>query len=571
MDGTGQVIRRQIEYIDKAGYDISCVYIPINDRSTWSELVADLLPLLRQEASLPPSSVNGTIHTGATSPQKRHVTLLAESFGTCLALRAAAAMPDVISRLVLVNPATGFSQNNPLVSLAARTGLLASFPDPLYEMAQDIVLPLLVKRNRVTSMLEEDMLSPVDYVPAPCASWRLSLLNDESGLEENQLSKIKTPTLLVASAKDRVLSALTETARLQKILPVVYRTLLPESGHTVFLEDAINIITIMEENGFTTPPSSSPPPEEEEEREPSVLEVLSRERKNPILDERLEEMGRILEPWRILTSPLISGVENLPSRRKKPERGVLFVGNHTLFGLYDSPLLVHELYLRGFRCRGLAHPGHWLTGVGDLMERYGNVKASPKAAYKLLKEGEDVLLFPGGAREVCKRKGEEYQLQWKEKADFVRMASRLGATIVPFGALGGDDAFRLLLDSEELLSGPVGPTLRFLYSSLQLRAEESLQPITALPGTMIPSLVPIPSIERIYFRFGEAVDTTEYNCDIRDPEQCQTLYELVRTRVENCIEELKEIRANDEERDLSVRLQKKALRLLPEFSPRDRR
>lgn len=36
--------------------------------------------------------------------------------------------------------------------------------------------------------------------------------------------------------------------------------------------------------------------------------------------------------------------------------------------------------------------------------RYGNVKATPFAAYKLLKEGEDVLLFPGGAREVVKRK-----------------------------------------------------------------------------------------------------------------------------------------------------------------------
>jgi hypothetical protein len=38
------------------------------------------------------------------------------------------------------------------------------------------------------------------------------------------------------------------------------------------------------------------------------------------------------------------------------------------------------------------------------LPRYGNVKATPFAAYKLLKAGEDVLLFPGGAREVVKRK-----------------------------------------------------------------------------------------------------------------------------------------------------------------------
>lgn len=81
-----------------------------------------------------------------------------------------------------------------------------------------------------------------------------------------------------------------------------------------------------------------------------------------------------------------------------------------MFGIYDSPILVHEvrvspflscypehfaplpltlnllqLYKRGFRVRGLAHPGHWATPVGTVFERYGNVKASKFSAYKLLK------------------------------------------------------------------------------------------------------------------------------------------------------------------------------------------
>lgn len=37
--------------------------------------------------------------------------------------------------------------------------------------------------------------------------------------------------------------------------------------------------------------------------------------------------------------------------------------------------------------------------------------------------------------------GEEYKLLWKETVDFVRMASRLNAIIVPFGILGADDAY----------------------------------------------------------------------------------------------------------------------------------
>ena len=31
-----------------------------------------------------------------------------------------------------------------------------------------------------------------------------------------------------------------------------------------------------------------------------------------------------------------------------------------------------QLYTRGFRVRGLAHPGHWATPVGALFERYAN-------------------------------------------------------------------------------------------------------------------------------------------------------------------------------------------------------
>ena len=79
---------------------------------------------------------------------------------------------------------------------------------------------------------------------------------------------------------------------------------------------------------------------------------------------------------------------------------VLRSGNHTLIGLYDLPLLVHELYLRGYRVRGLAHPGHWKTPLGPLFQNLGAVKASPMAAYRLLQDAQAVLLFPGGGREV---------------------------------------------------------------------------------------------------------------------------------------------------------------------------
>ncbi|KAH6555892.1 hypothetical protein KP509_1Z219200 [Ceratopteris richardii] len=279
-------------------------------------------------------------------------------------------------------------------------------------------------------------------------------------------------------------------------------------------------------------------------------------------DEILDEMGRFLAPWKFLTSPLTSGEENLPSPELK--RPILFVGNHTMFGVYDTPLLLHELFLRGFRCRGLAHPGHWRSFVGPLFERYGHVKATKLAAYKLLKENEHVLLFPGGAREVGKRKNEEYKLLWKPKADFVRMATRFGAIIVPFGCLGGDDAYKILFDGNDILESPLAPFVMDLYNRIGISLE-TIYPITAYPGTKIPSLVAIPSIERIYFHFGEPIDTTSFPGS-QNGDKFEEMYALVKKRVEDSIRRLKTIRSNDNEREIQKRLLSKALQMFPQFT-----
>jgi len=40
--------------------------------------------------------------------------------------------------------------------------------------------------------------------------------------------------------------------------------------------------------------------------------------------------------------------------------------------------------------------------------------------------------------QVNKLKGEKYKLIWKDSPDFVRLASKLDCTIVPFAAVGGE-------------------------------------------------------------------------------------------------------------------------------------
>ena len=56
-----------------------------------------------------------------------------------------------------INPATNFSESNAIASFAARTGLLAAFPEPLYQIAQvwlDILVLLTVHFLRSRHFLE---------------------------------------------------------------------------------------------------------------------------------------------------------------------------------------------------------------------------------------------------------------------------------------------------------------------------------------------------------------------------------------------------------------------------------
>ena len=65
-------------------------------------------------------------------------------FGGCLALRVALAAPELVERMVLVNPATCFGRSlGGLSSLIAATNLLSLFPAPLYQARPLRLQPLL--------------------------------------------------------------------------------------------------------------------------------------------------------------------------------------------------------------------------------------------------------------------------------------------------------------------------------------------------------------------------------------------------------------------------------------------
>jgi pimeloyl-ACP methyl ester carboxylesterase len=60
----------------------------------------------------------------------------------------------------------------------------------------------------------------------------------------------RAPTLIVASAADRLLPSLEESGRLVGKIPDARRVILPNSGHTALLESGISLAEIMGRTGF---------------------------------------------------------------------------------------------------------------------------------------------------------------------------------------------------------------------------------------------------------------------------------------------------------------------------------
>ena len=92
---------------------------------------------------------------------------------------------------------------------------------------------------------------------------------------------------------------------------------------------------------------------------------------------------------------VLRGAENIDAQRP-----ALFVGNHGLYSLIDSPLFVLELYRQtGVFPRALGDRLHFdVPGWGKLLTRWGAVEGTPANCTQLMESGQHVLVFPGGAR-----------------------------------------------------------------------------------------------------------------------------------------------------------------------------
>lgn len=202
-------------------------------------------------------------------------------------------------------------------------------------------------------------------------------------------------------------------------------------------------------------------------------------------------------------------VENVPTNGP-----FMLVGNHQLLGMQDLPYLVRGLeVLRGVRVRGLADHFHFAVPLWRrILTAEGAVLGTRENCATLLAEGEPVLVFPGGAREVYKRRNQRYQPLWGNRTGFARMAIAAGCPIIPFAAVGAEDRFRVLVDTDQRIAAPI----RALERRLARRDDA---------GTLLVSgsgPLGLPSLGRIYFRFGAPIPTTPWAGRANDPGRSTT-------------------------------------------------
>ena len=229
-----------------------------------------------------------------------------------------------------------------------------------------------------------------------------------------------------------------------------------------------------------------------------------------------------------LFNPKIIGAENIP------EQPCLFVGNHSLFALDGwviGPLMTKELnrFPRGLGDKFLfSNPR-----MADYILKYGAVMGHPEVCSAMMKAGQDLMVFPGGAYEAVKPANMRYELMWKERYGFVKLAAKHGYTIMPFGLVGPDEFYGHLMEGQDIPDSALGGLLKRLGLLTDDIRSDILPPI---PLGALGSFFPKP--QRCYLGFGEPIDLARYKGRTPTKKDQQSIRAEVAEQIETQLAEL---------------------------------
>ncbi|MGB3697641.1 MAG: lysophospholipid acyltransferase family protein [Gordonia sp. (in: high G+C Gram-positive bacteria)] len=187
----------------------------------------------------------------------------------------------------------------------------------------------------------------------------------------------------------------------------------------------------------------------------------------------------------------VAGFENVP------DEPVLFVGNHS--GGANVPdtfvfMLAYHTYftVEGRPLAGLAHQLVMnVPGIGEFARRFGMIQADMDGAGRLLAQGANVLVYPGGDVEALRPWRDRNRIVFDGREGFLRLAYANEVKIVPVVATGGQETFVVLNDGRA--------TARRLHFDRLLRVK-TVPLSLSVPWGLLPAdlpHVPLPAKIRI--------------------------------------------------------------------------
>uniref|UniRef100_A0A803KPJ1 Serine aminopeptidase S33 domain-containing protein n=1 Tax=Chenopodium quinoa TaxID=63459 RepID=A0A803KPJ1_CHEQI len=530
MDGVGLGLIMHHKALGKV-FEVQCLHIPVNDRTPFEGLVDFVERVVREKH--------------ASSPNKP-IYLVGDSFGGSLALAVAARNPMVDLVLILANPATSLERGQ----LKPFFPILEALPDELHNtvpyllsfvMGEPVKMAMVNvdKKLPPSPMLRQlsknltDLLPRLsvisDLIPKDALLWKLKLLKSAAAYANSRLHAVKAEVLVLASLKDNMLPSEDEAKRLSGLLKNCKVRTFKENGHTLLLEDGINLLTVIKATGkyrrsrrmdYITdfvPPSFSEFKTGFDQYSGWLNYYTS-----PVLFSTLED-GKIVQ-----------GLSGVPS-----EGPVIYVGYHMLMGLEISGLAEGFLREKKILVRGLAHPALFGSNSSnnelsyfDYIKVFGAVPVTASNFFKLLSTKSHILLYPGGAREALH--------------------------------------YRLVLDYNDLMKIPV------LNERVRQSADESGRVRNGDEGEVanenlfFPGLLPkIPG--RFYYLFGKPIETQGREELLSDKKSAEELYSQIKSEVSSNIDYLLKKREDDPYRNIIdrtiYRLASTPAKDVPSFTP----
>ncbi|XP_023759101.2 phytyl ester synthase 1, chloroplastic [Lactuca sativa] len=515
LDGTGLGLILHEKALGKV-FEFRALHIPVQDRTPLEDLIKFVEESVRLEH--------------ASSP-KKPIYLVGDSFGGCLALAVAAHNPTIDLVIILVNPATSFEKSR----LPTFLFLLEALPNLFY--------------GALSSIFLSTIRGLVDILPKDALIWRLKLLKSAASYANSHLHSITAEVLVLASYKDKLLPSEDEALRLTQLLKNCSLHFLKGKGHMILLENDRNLLTIIK--GSSKYRRTSYHDEVKDHLPPSMSEY------------KKETKGHWL--YHLATSPvmlstmedekIVTGLNGIPK-----EGPVLFVGNHMLMGLDLFILLLQFLKEKKIILRGLGHPEglkldiqSGIPYISIILRVFGMLPVTPINFFKLFSTKSYVLLYPGGAREALHRKGEVHKLFWPEQQEFVRMAAKFGATIVPFGCVGEDDVSEMILDYNDWKKNAAVSDYLEENNEKLLLLRQDKEGEVANQQLHLPLVIPkIPG--RFYYLFGKPIKTKGLEKILNDKENANALYLQIKNEVEKNIAYLIKKREEDPYRGFVKRI-----------------